>query len=582
MGRPARRFEPKQFDKKTFRDVEKFREIEKALPFDDPPLPKIDPLVDPREKELPPLKEKPKDAPKNFDKNPEKFEDVILRDARLELALQPGRRFVDDDFKPDEFMLDEAVMVKVTTLKPYDRTKVMNMLRGKKMEKTHRGKSYFISDRGFDSNALHFVDERTFILVTPGEWMPVALDREAMFQCRGPLSDAVESARQKHQLVIGMNFNEPSILELKHEIVRSLQERMPRDMEPFRALEPLIEAQTAFLAADFGKEVRVQADVGFANVERASVSSAALQDALHLARLYILPMMRSELRMSIQRTIENRQDLGPLVFGETVLVPGEKPVLVAQRDLRPMFFTDGLLARADTILRKVSVVKQGSTLNMVASGRFDVALIEAEARENAVKLVKSQETETLVRKSAMNLDRILDAMQAYQDVHGKLPTSGKLSWRVQILPYMDEVALYEEFKQNEAWDSPHNIKLLPRMPKIYAPPGVKTREPHATHYQVFAGPGTIFDPNNKDGNGGQFSRGIAIVEAADATPWTRPTDLPYDAKKPLPKLGGVSAHGFHVAFMNGMVRFITIESFNEATFRNWMLSGENGKERFFK
>ena len=56
---------------------------------------------------------------------------------------------------------------------------------------------------------------------------------------------------------------------------------------------------------------------------------------------------------------------------------------------------------------------------------------------------------------------------------------------------MDELALYQEFKLNEAWDSPHNIKLLPRMPKFYAPPGTKTAEPFTTHYLGVTGPGTF-------------------------------------------------------------------------------------------
>ncbi len=45
----------------------------------------------------------------------------------------------------------------------------------------------------------------------------------------------------------------------------------------------------------------------------------------------------------------------------------------------------------------------------------------------------------------------------------------QLSWRVHILPFIGEPQLYSEFKLEEAWDSPHNKKLLEKMPKIYAP-----------------------------------------------------------------------------------------------------------------
>ena len=46
------------------------------------------------------------------------------------------------------------------------------------------------------------------------------------------------------------------------------------------------------------------------------------------------------------------------------------------------------------------------------------------------------------------------------------------------------------------------------------------------------------------------------MESAAAVPWTRPTDLVYDAKNPLPKLG-LTPHGFHVAFGRGEVRFVS-------------------------
>src|SRR5206468_510550 len=45
-----------------------------------------------------------------------------------------------------------------------------------------------------------------------------------------------------------------------------------------------------------------------------------------------------------------------------------------------------------------------------------------------------------------------------------------LSWRVQILPYIEQAPLYKEFKLDEPWDSDHNKALIAKMPKLYAPP----------------------------------------------------------------------------------------------------------------
>jgi uncharacterized protein (TIGR03067 family) len=121
-----------------------------------------------------------------------------------------------------------------------------------------------------------------------------------------------------------------------------------------------------------------------------------------------------------------------------------------------------------------------------------------------------------------------------------------LSWRVALLEQMD-LELFKEFKLDEPWDSEHNKKLIPRMPKLYALPGVETKEPEMTFYRVFTGKDTIFDGQQRLsfekhlGSGGVH---LLIVEAADPVIWTKPDELDYDPAKPLPKLGRLSNLGF--------------------------------------
>ena len=50
---------------------------------------------------------------------------------------------------------------------------------------------------------------------------------------------------------------------------------------------------------------------------------------------------------------------------------------------------------------------------------------------------------------------------------------------------------------------------------------------------------------------------IMIVESAKPVPWTKPEDLPFDNEKPLPELGGLFEDGFHVAFADGGVLFLS-------------------------
>jgi hypothetical protein len=172
-------------------------------------------------------------------------------------------------------------------------------------------------------------------------------------------------------------------------------------------------------------------------------------------------------------------------------------------------------------------------------------------------------------RSSNNLKQIGLALHNYHDANGAFPSAaayhdnnGKplLSWRVAILPYVEEQALYQQFRFNEAWDSKHNKTLLAKMPKIFAPTiQGKPAKANTTYYQVFTGPDAPFDPKAKfgprirtitDGT----SNTAMVVEAGEAVEWTKPVDLVYDAKKPLPKLGGLFAEGFHVVFFDGSVR----------------------------
>jgi hypothetical protein len=142
--------------------------------------------------------------------------------------------------------------------------------------------------------------------------------------------------------------------------------------------------------------------------------------------------------------------------------------------------------------------------------------------------------------------------------------------------------LYDQFKLDEPWDSDHNKKLLAKMPKIYAPPGVKTKEPHTTFYQVFVGPGTVFETPRGVALGKVIdgtSNTALVAEAGEPVPWTKPDELAYAADKPLPKLGGIFSDGFHIVFCDGSVWFVQ-RKFNQKIMR-WFISCNDGQSPGF-
>jgi len=162
-------------------------------------------------------------------------------------------------------------------------------------------------------------------------------------------------------------------------------------------------------------------------------------------------------------------------------------------------------------------------------------------------------------QSQQNLQRIGSAVQAYEAANGSFPnnsyeTGGKqsrplLSWRVHLLPYLGENALYKQFKLDEPWDSPNNKRLLARMPDVYGGPGVRQKAgADKTFYRGFTAPGGIFEKPAAPGNPAPkikiadildgTANTLLIVDAGEAVEWTKPDDLDFSPNKPRPSFGG--------------------------------------------
>lgn len=180
--------------------------------------------------------------------------------------------------------------------------------------------------------------------------------------------------------------------------------------------------------------------------------------------------------------------------------------------------------------------------------------------------------ESARRMSATNnMKQVMLALHNYHDTYGHFPEAVSrdedgnplLSWRVAILPFVEQADLYDQFHLDEPWDSEHNLSLLALMPAIYADPSIPL-EPgmtvmHAPTGEQFAftEDGTVALRNVTDGT----SNTLALVEGnrTTALPWTSPEFLEIDMEDPLANLGGNRAGGFTAALMDGSVRFISQE-----------------------
>jgi hypothetical protein len=118
------------------------------------------------------------------------------------------------------------------------------------------------------------------------------------------------------------------------------------------------------------------------------------------------------------------------------------------------------------------------------------------------------------------------------------------SWRVLILPFIDEQKLYDQYKWDEPWDGPNNRKLLDKIPLAYADRVYGENKNYYTHYVAITGDGMAFSPEGVKFEANNLSAAIAggrrIAEFTDGLsntllvgpagpdrkiPWMKPEDI---------------------------------------------------------
>jgi hypothetical protein len=135
-----------------------------------------------------------------------------------------------------------------------------------------------------------------------------------------------------------------------------------------------------------------------------------------------------------------------------------------------------------------------------------------------------------------NLKQIGLAFHNYHQAWGSFPpayladANGKPmhSWRVLILPWMEQSGLYGSYNMAEPWDGPNNRKLFDQRPNIFHCPSRDCGQSLASYVAIvgqgtaFPGPSTVKLSDIRDGT----SETILLVEVSNVDiPWTEPRDL---------------------------------------------------------
>ena len=139
---------------------------------------------------------------------------------------------------------------------------------------------------------------------------------------------------------------------------------------------------------------------------------------------------------------------------------------------------------------------------------------------------------------ANNMRQIMLAIMNYEAAYGHFPTDRivstadgtelRHSWRVLILPFLENQNVYDLYDFNEPWDGPNNRKLESRLSwSVFQCPSHDSG--NKTPYKLVVGPGTAFEagkPQNygdvRDGS----SNTIALIEdTANPVSWMEPSDV---------------------------------------------------------
>ena len=170
-----------------------------------------------------------------------------------------------------------------------------------------------------------------------------------------------------------------------------------------------------------------------------------------------------------------------------------------------------------------------------------------------------------------SLRQILLACLNFEAAYMKFPAAGTkdadgkplLSWRVHILPFLDQSNLRDQFHLDEPWDSEHNKTLIEKMPKIYCHPDMKATDGKTVFLGIAGEDGMLGTPQLKtsgevgfaDITDGSSNTALAVaVEASSAVIWSKPDDLNADDGEKVVEATDENEDGTTVGLVDGSVR----------------------------
>ncbi|MBN73509.1 MAG: hypothetical protein CME32_30000 [Gimesia sp.] len=328
-----------------------------------------------------------------------------------------------------------------------------------------------------------------------------------------------------------------------------------------------------------------------------------------------------EHKFSLQSTLYQQQNGGEIrktleaaqVLGTNLLQQYLQQIV--QNQNREQHTMVPLVESSLDLVKSLHFDQAGENVSLTAS-MTDMTVLNNTLSSFVPAMIEARKA-ALRMESFNNLKRLVLAMHLYHSKYKHFPPAvvigpdGKTphSWRVALLPFLDQEKLYKEYRLNEPWDSEHNKQVLAKMPTVFKNP-VDNRPGHLTSYLAVTGPNTVFGKSTRPaggagiemstepfatsglaGGGGVESKAepvagvrmreitdgtsntIAIVEARREIPWTKPEDISFDGKT-VPELGGFYSGGFCVGLCDGAARYLP-DTLNPETLKYLLLINDS-------
>jgi Protein of unknown function (DUF1559) len=300
-------------------------------------------------------------------------------------------------------------------------------------------------------------------------------------------------------------------------------------------LQPLVEAQRICLSIDIGNRIRGRLEAHYADESGAERGDQAIKALIEMGRGGLKQAERFLLLAMDEAAPNGRTDVSVL--------PQRTAALVGLGVVRRV---DEALAksppeRKETVIRYAVELPFANVSPMMISGVAAITALGRSANATFQSVGSSIGGPGGPAPQEARLKKLAAAFDAYYAEHGHYPPamtvakdgSPLLSWRVALLPYLGEKKLFEEFRQNEPWDSLHNKKLIARMPIVFNKQLSFPDKNGRTNTMVATGPGALFDgAEGKKRPAG----GVPILalepDSVKYAWWTKPSDLPFARGKP--------------------------------------------------